>query len=237
MCGENSLTWSGHIRILFIQYNLPDPLELLTMPPWPKELWKQHTKVAVISHHESIWRQSSVYNCKTKYLHIQATGLSGRPHPVLAWAQTTQNVERIRPHIKMLSEDYLCYASLANDRGIDPQCWMCQVLSTHPSPTEDLVHLLTMCRATADTRNRILPELLNTVASSDPSNSLLTSTNHDTLTQFILDCSSLNLPANTRVPPNHPGFVNITKQCSNLINGIHKERTRQMKALGLLGRI
>ena len=147
------------------------------------------------------------------------------------------NGHYLRPHIKMLSGDYLCCASLAHDRGIDPQCRMCQVLSTHPSPTEDLVHLLTMCRATADTRNRILPELLNTVASSDPSNSLLTSTNHDTLTQFILDCSSLNLPANTRVPPNHPGFVNITKQCSNFINGIHKERTRQMKALGLLGRI
>ena len=110
-----------------------------------------------------------------------------------------------------------------------------EMVSQNPSPTEDLAHLLTMCRATADTR--ILPQLLDTVASSDPRNSLLTSTTYETLTQFLLDCSSLNLPANTRVPPNHPGFVNITKQCSNLINGIHKERTRQMKALGLLGRI
>ena len=237
MCDENSLTWSGHVKLLFIQYSLPDPLKLLDMPPWPKEVWKQHIKAAVISHHESIWRQHSVHNLKTKYLNLQATGLSGRPHPVLAWVQTTQDVEIIRPHIKMLSGDYLCYTNLAHDRGIDPQCRMCQGLLTIPAPKEDLVHLLTMCRATADTRNRILPELINTVASCDPSNSVLTSPTHETLTQFILDCSSLNLPANTRVPPNHPGFIIITKQCSNLINGIHKERTRQLKTLGLLGKI
>ena len=53
MSDSNSLTWSAHARLLFQLYNLPDPLILLDSSPWPKERWKQHTKAAVISHHEN----------------------------------------------------------------------------------------------------------------------------------------------------------------------------------------
>ena len=155
---------------------------------------------------------------------------------MLAWVLTTQDVVIVRPHIKMLAGDYQCYAYLAYDRGTDPHCRMCHTLSSDPAPAEDMVHLLTRCKATADTRNRILPELLNIVAHSFPSNKLLNNTSHDLLTQFILDCSSLNLSVDIRVPPNHPSFTSITRQCSTLIHGLHKDRTRQLKAMGLLGR-
>ena len=57
------------------------------------------------------------------------------------------------------------------------------------------------------------------------------------LTQFMLDCSSLNLPGYMRVPPNYPGFTNIIKQCSITINAIHSDRKRKLKALGLVGRL
>ena len=40
--------------------------------------------------------------------------------------------------------------------------------SHHPAPAEDLVHIFTRCRATADTRSRYLPEFLNTVAKYFP---------------------------------------------------------------------
>ena len=171
---------------------------------------------------------------KLLYLNIQAIGLSGRPYPVLAWVLTTQDVMTIRPHLKMLAGDYICYAYLAHDRGVDPHCRMCKSLSSHPAPAEDLVHLLTRCRATADTRDRVLPELFNTVSKYIPSNALLTSTAHHHLTQFILDCSSLNLPANIRVNPNRPGFNDIARQCSTTINAIHNHRTRLVKAMCLL---
>ena len=234
MSDSNSLTWAAHVRILFLMYKLPDPLILLDAPPWPKGKWKHHTQIAITSYHEATLRSKALRNFKLEYLNVQATGLSGRPHPVLSWVMTTRDVVVSRPHIKMLAGDYMCYANLAHDRGLDPHCRVCQVLSHHPAPAENLVHLLTRCRATADTRDRIMPELINTVAKYFPSNRILSSPNHNILTQFILDCSSLNLPVDTRVSPIHNGFISITKECSNLINAIHQDRTRQMKALGLL---
>ena len=97
-----------------------------------------------------------------------------------------------------------------------------------------MVHMLTRCRATSDVRERIMPDLLNILADFIPHNRLLISPAHDLLTQFILDCSSLNLPVDIRVPPNHPGFTSITRKCSSINYAIHKERSRQMKAMGLL---
>ena len=85
-----------------------------------------------------------------------------------------------------------------------------------------------------ETRNRILPELLNTVANFYEGNKILSSPSHDLLTQFILDCSSLNLPPTIRVHPSHLRFTKITMQCSSLIYAIHRDRTRQLKAMGLL---
>ena len=235
MCDESSLTWSAHLKILFKMYNLPDPLILLSSTPWPKERWKQHTQISVTSHYETIWRRKAASNSKLKYLNVATLGLSGRPHPILTWIQTTQDTIIVRPHLKMLAGDYLCYVNLAHDRELDPHCRLCQALSGHPAPAEDLVHLLTRCRGTADTRNRAMPNLLNTISQHCPSNRLLVSPAHDLLTQFILDSSSLNLPTDIRVPPTHPGYVSITRSCSLLINSIHKNRTRQLKAMGLLG--
>ena len=234
MSDNNSVTWSAHLRIIFLLYNLPDPLMLLDSPPWPKDRWKQHTRTAVTSQHESTLRQAAQGNYKLSYLNIQATGLSGRPHPMLLWVLTTHDVVIVRPHIKMLSGDYLCYAHLAHDRGSDPYCRMCWQTLHHPAPAEDMMHVLTRCRATADTRDRIMPELLNIVANFVPNNSLLSAPTHALLTQFILDCSSLNLPVDVRIPPNHPGFQCIARQCASLTYAIHRDRSRQMKAMGLL---
>ena len=144
---------------------------------------------------------------------------------------TTCDVVVSRPHIKILAGDNMCYANLAHDRGLDHHCHVCQVLSHHPAPAENLVHLLRRCRATADTRDRIMPELFNIVAVYFPNNRILSSPNHNILTQFILDCSSLNLPVDTCVPLIHNGFISITKECSYLIYAIHQDRTRQMKRL------
>ena len=236
MCDARSLTWTNYLRIIFLLYNLPDPLLLLDTLPWSKERWKQHTKAAVTSHHERTLRDKAVSNLKLRYLNVQATGLTGRPHHVLSWLLTTQDVSMVRPHIKMLSGDYQCYAYLAYDMGIDPHCRLCKTLnSSQPAPAEDLEHVLTRCSATSDTRSYYTPELLNIVARYFPNNRLLTSIAHQHLTQFILDCSSLNLSMDTRIPPNHPSFTSITRQCSIMVNGIHKERTRQLKALGFLG--
>ena len=205
MADRNSLTWSAHVRILFQLYNLPDPLTLLESSPWSKECWKNHTKVVVTSHHEAYWRTRAADNIKLQYLNIKATGLTARPHPIMSWAETTQDVVILRPHIKLLSGDYQCYEYLAHDRGIEPHCRLC-MSSTHPSqqpPTEDVDHILTQCRATSDTRASYLPGLLNTVAQYIATHRLLSDPTSAQLSQFLLDCSSLNLANKFRVPP-HP---------------------------------
>ena len=143
---DNSLTWSAHVRILFGIYNLPDPLLLLNTTPWPKQRWKNHTRIAVISYHEAIWRQKAKANVKLQYLNVQATGLNSRIHPMLSQLLTTQDVALVRPHVKMLAGDYMCYAFLAHDQGTSPHCRLCLAVSPHQAaPAEDYEHLLTRC--------------------------------------------------------------------------------------------
>ena len=154
-------------------------------------------------------RAKAENNRKLKYLNVKAIGLSGRPHPVLAWVQTTQDVDIVRPHIKMLAGDYLSYETLSIDRGVGAHCRLCQLSYSLPAPAETLEHLLTRCRATSDVRGRILPEILNTLSKYQPNNELLSKPTHSKLTQFILDSSSLNLQANMRLAPNQKGFTDI----------------------------
>ena len=136
----------------------------------------------------------------------------------------------------MLAGDYLCYHHLAHDRGIEPFCPLCRVQNTpsEQTPIEDIVHLLSQCNGTKDTRDRLVPDLLNTVASYFPDNLLLCSPTHAQFCQFLLDCTSLNLPNSLRIPCDHPGFNQITRQCSNLIFAIHRQRNKQLKRLGCI---
>ena len=231
MADSSSLTWAAHVRILFQLYNLPDPVVLLASPPWPKDRWKAHTMVVVTSHHEAALRKRALQNYKLRYLNVQTLGLTTRVHPVIGWVVTTQDVALVRPHMKMLAGDYLCGEYLARDRGLDPQCKLCRSLSDHSSPPEDLEHLLTKCRATSDIRQSKLPGLLNTIAQFSPHNALLCNSNPSQLTQFILDCTSLNLTSDVRIAPSSPGFTSITRTCSDLIFAIHRDRTRQLKTI------
>ena len=193
MSDSSSLTWSAHLRTLFIMYNLPDPLALLQGPLWPKQRWKDHTRAAVTSYHERQLREKARTNHKLEFLNVQTLGLSGKPHPTLTWIITTQDVVKARIHTKMLAGDYMCYDTLSKDRGSDPQCRLCLADCTpHPAPAETMTHLVAVCRATENTRTRILPDLLNIVAKYFPSNNILKEINHSTLTQFVLDPTSFN---------------------------------------------
>ena len=79
-------------------------------------------------------------------------------------------------------------------------------LSVLDSP--ELEHVLVVCKATQLVRDRLLPELLNTVLSVQPSSSILLP-NRDNLilSQFLLDCTSVNLPETYRVPAHNPGMI------------------------------
>ena len=79
-----------------------------------------------------------------------------------------------------------------------------------------------------------MPEILNTLAVSFPHNRLLCSPTQNLLTQFILDCSSLNPPSDIRISSSHLCSNSIIKLCSSLMYALHKDRTRQLKSLGLI---
>ena len=234
MTDNTSVTWTAHVRILCLKYQLPDPLKLLDGTLWPKERWKKHIESKILAYHEADLRAKAQKNTKLTFLNVQLRGLSGRCHPVLAGVNTTQDVVKLRPHLKMLAGDYLSFATLARERGGDPRCRICTSTQHGPAPAENLVHILTMCRGTEDTRQRILPELLNTVLQYFPSNQILVKHDHQTMTQFILDCSSPNLANSTRIDQNHPDIIHITRICRNMCYGIHSERIRKLKSFGLI---
>ena len=171
-------------------------------------------------------------NQDNHHINVQVTGLAGRPHPVLAGVISTQEVVRSRIHVKMLSGDYPCNSYMGSDRNEDAFCRLCQSLAPHlPAPCEDMVHLLTRCRGTADTRTRITPDLLNLIAHYLPGNDILVHPNQTHLTQLILDPTLLNLPMTIRISPDHPALPEILAVCRNLCYAVHKDRTRQLKQL------
>ena len=140
----------------------------------------------------------------------------------------TQDVMRSRVHVRMLAGDYPCAAYAGNDKS----CKLCRSLRPHDTaPVEDMFHLLTRCRATADTRDRILPDLFNIIFEFYPHNQLLTEPNQAHITQFVLDPTSLNLPVNIRISPNSPNIQSVMCLCRHLCFALHKDRTRQLKNL------
>ena len=129
----------------------------------------------------------------------------------------------------MLAGDYPCAAYIGNDRGQSTSCYLCKIHEPdRPSPTEDMIHILTACRATSYTRAKYIPELLNTLAKIFPENALLNSRNQSQLAQFLLDPTSLNLPQKIRVSPVHPGLCNVLSMCRITCYAIHRDRTKQM---------
>ena len=231
-CDSTSLTWSAHLRLLFQMYSLPDPLTLLCIPLWSKDKWKIICKTKISSYHEAALRHQATRNSKLDFLNVQVQGLTGRPHPVLKSVLTTQEVLRSRAHLRMLAGDYPCFSYLGSDRRQDAGCRLCLAMSPHqPAPEEDMVHLLTRCRCTAFTRTRIMPDLMNLISLHFPSNDILAHPNHTHLTQLILDPTSLNLPMNIRISPDHPALSQILSLCRNLCFFIDKDRTKQLKSL------
>ena len=141
---------------------------------------------------------------------------------------------KLRPHVKMLAGDYLCFSTLARERGSNPECKLCPSSPHRPSPAVDMIHILTRCRGTADTRQRMVPELFNTVSKYFPLNNLLIQQDHAILTQFILDSSSPNLHNLTRIDRNHPDVHLVVRTCRDFCYAIHTDRVRLLKSLGLM---
>ena len=171
------------------------------------------------------------------FLNIQLTGLNGRHHPALSGLETTRDVERLRPHLKMLTGDYLTYSRIAEDRKMgDPSCRICRAEQPSNAPPETIVHILTECRGTAEARARIVPELLNILLAVQPEHIYLTCPPSlhipdNTFTQFILDCTSFNLAPQYRISMDNSRISEIFRISRDLCFATHSSRMQVLKLL------
>ena len=199
MSDESSITWCNHVRVLCKLYSLPDPLQLLQCSPVSKAAWKTLVVTKVTVHHERSLREKAAINSNMNYLNVQLLGLSGRPHPALQNITETRQALKCRAHLQLLSGDFVTYEVIGRQQRSDQSCKLC------PAAIESIQHILTECPATSETRERLLPELLNIIAGSHPNNGLLESTTtKSTLTQFLLDPTSANLSNKFRISVQHP---------------------------------
>ena len=225
MCRDNSTTWSNHVQILCKIYSLPCPLYLIEhVPAWPKEKWTTLIKTRVTVHHETkLWLRAKS-NSKMCYLNVQLLGLSGHPHPALLDIFTTQDVRKLRLHIKFLAGDFLTAERVALDQPqLSPMCKLCGV------SVETTSHVLVQCRPLSEVRERLLTELLNVVSQVQPSSDILNNPSQQDLTQFILDCTSPNLNNNTRVPAHNPDIKLIFRVSRDWCFAISNKRLRLLQ--------
>ena len=239
MSDSQSVTWAAHVRTLCLIYELPDPLSLLqNEDAWSKTAWKNWCSTKVTSYHERLWRDKASSNSKMIYLNIQLAGLTGRHHPALSGLETSRDVERLRPHIKMLAGDYLTYSRIALENvSADPSCRICRhTKPSQPSPPETVAHILTECTGTAEIRERMFPELLNILLTVQPNHAYLTcpplinNLNH-TLTQFLLDCSSFNLAPQYRINISNTRIQDMFKVSRDICWAAHSSRKTKLKIL------
>ena len=209
MCNlSSSTTWSNHVQILFLKYDLPPPLSLIQRSsPVSEDVWKETVKVKITAWYENELRRKAEKNSKMNYLNVSLSGLSGRPHPVLHNILTTQDAKKLRVHLKFLCGDYMTNERLSADQPgiIHPACQLCS------APIDSIDHDMATCMATAEVRRRLFPDLLNQVTKVQPMCAIL---RHfppppTILTQFLLDCTSFNLPEDFRIPVHNPGITNV----------------------------
>ena len=227
MSSESSLTWSNHVNLLCRKYSLPCPLLMLQGgQAWPKEEWKCLVKTRITSWYEKELRLQAIPNSKMNFLNVQLTGLSGQPHPALHNIRTTQDSKKLRLHLKFLCGDLLTgWRKSRNLPGTDPTCSLCT------SAVETIEHIIAVCPALSEVRQRIYPELVNTVASVQPTCRILISSTPAILTQFLLDCTSINLPEEFRIPARNPKCQLICKISRDWCFSISNSRSRQLKKL------
>ena len=127
-------------------------------------------------------------NLKMRFLNVNLNGLSGRPHPALKNIQTTQDCKKLRLYLKFLTCDLIIDTDSST---FSLACSLCTAVIT-----DSTEHVLVSCQKLSEVRNRLFPELMNKLSQVQPMSGILSANVPPLiLTQFILDCSSPNLPS------------------------------------------
>ena len=220
---ENSRTWSAHLRLLARKYCLEDPLETLKSDPLSKSLFKEKVCTKITVFFEKNLREMAANNSRMQYLNVSLSSLRGSPHPALSNIHTSHEVKKSRPHIKMLSGDYLTYEIKSNQSGGSSHCRSCSSGST-----ENTFHILTQCEAYKEIRDRILDEMKTLLIEREHFKHFKQIfENNDHLCQFILDPTSLNLPI--RFSQNETITTELFKISRHYCFAVHAVRMKILK--------
>ena len=206
-----------------MMYGIAD-VDMRSTPP-PKTKYKSNILARITQFWETKLRKDAQNNSKMKYLNVNLIGLSGRCHPVLREITTTQQVSKMRPHLRMLCNDYYTYEQKAKHQGGSPACRLCT--SNEP---ESIEHILTICQNYSDVRGRVITEMKNIIKDIDyiQTSEPIFSENQN-LAQFILDCTSFNLPI--RINYSDEIASKIFELSRGLCFSIHKTRLYMLKEL------
>ena len=222
---ENSRTWARHLTHISQMYGLEDPLICLSKDPPPKSVYKDSVLTKIIAFHEKEQRDKAKNIISMQYLNINLLGLRGLVHPILTNVYNSHEVKKMRPHIKMLCGDYMTFEKLSRQSGGSPKCRMC--LSGEDSTIE---HLISRCVTFCDIRQQII-EQMSALLLEHPcyANINLHELKHKELTQFIVDCSSMNLSKRISISdPMLPAFYKLSR---DFCYALDKIRTNKLKLI------
>jgi hypothetical protein len=219
---DNSRTWSINLRHISKMYNLEDPLSCLQRDPPSKSTFKETVLTKISAFHENELRSKARDNDYMKYLNVSLSGLRGRHHPSLSNIITTEEVRKLRPHLKLLSGDYLTYQKKYDQsKQGSPICRICRL------ENETICHITAICPSFDNIRTTILQEMAQLcLFSKNKINFQHILADPENLTQFILDPTSFNLE--NRVHISDPVIAPLFKLSRDLCLSIH---TRRMKIL------
>ena len=175
-------------------------------------------------YYEKDLRTASIQNSKMRYLNVSIKGLNGRPHPALDNVLSSNQVQKMRAHVKMLCMDLYTYETRASFQGGSPNCRLCESTSI-----ESHCHIIASCSAYEDLRLRILLQM--EIILRDSENKLdfkSIVSNKESLSQFILDCTSLNLPV--RTSPSDEVCPRVFQLSRDLCYSIYKRRLTLLRS-------
>ena len=202
-------------------YGLEDPLTCLMKDPPSKSRYKEQIITKITSFHEKELRSEASTNEMMPYFNVSLLGLRGKLHPSLTGVTTTHAVRKMRPHIKMLSGNYLTHELKSQQSGGSPFCRLCE----NESHTETLEHLIGKFEGLADIRSRIIISMNNTCQGAGL-NINLNLYSSQQLTQFVLDPSSINLKQ--RVSISHPILPQLFQLSRDFCFAIDRSRTKSL---------
>ena len=222
---RDSHTWTRHLRNLASTYSIQDPQQVINDEPPSKHEYSAYIRTKVTVFHENNLRVLAANNSKMKFLNVNLKGLNGRPHPALLQINTTRDYLRTRCHLKFLCDDFYTYERKAKFQGGSPCCRLCA-----DNLNEDTVHIIATCTAYSDIRVRILDTMKRACLEATPIfhvNNLFD--DNMLLTQFVLDCTSSNLPR--RINQECDLFSTILSLSRDLCFGIARTRLEKLKLL------